>query len=398
MTDCFPSSNILRKKELITLIESFKQALNSPTFCKWEEDSIKILQKAKLEKQTYVKYMQRRSRLPPEVWQNYLDVWNKYYDKEIKKKQDECQNKKTSYQNNIKELEEQVACLERNEKLQKIKQKSNATNTISKNAVSNFSLVKKNINIQSVNESIIKEDQSLNNTINQPNYSTECELLFELSNPAYLPCIDNIVYNTACITDTKIKYISLFKGNNSDEVREFVRNRLQFFNIMDIIIPDSECNSNTPTSTPIPTPTIVPTATPTITVIPITPTINITPTPSYVTPDCEKQYAIEFSLAPCERKDNILTVTNNFATPAEFYAEGDCGDEIIFNGQIYEEKQHIYPWYTDVCGLGLPLNGNHHFVYSKILQPGESITIGGRDNGFGGGTSGFYKLCPASEI
>lgn len=112
------------------------------------------------------------------------------------------------------------------------------------------------------------------------------------------------------------------------------------------------------------------------------------------TPDCNTQYPIEFSLTNCQRTDNILTVTNNYAIPVTFYAEGDCGDEIIFNGQIYEEGQHIYPWPVDACGLGLPLNGNHHFIYTQTLQPGQSVSIGGRDNGFGGGTSGYYTLCP----
>lgn len=111
--------------------------------------------------------------------------------------------------------------------------------------------------------------------------------------------------------------------------------------------------------------------------------------------DCEPQpIPIAFSLSPCQRIDAIMTVTNNFNVPAQFYAEGSCNDEIIFNGQIYEEREHIFPWYQDFCGLGLPLNGSHDFTYSKILQPGESITIGSRDNGLGGGTNGYYTLCP----
>jgi hypothetical protein len=88
-------------------------------------------------------------------------------------------------------------------------------------------------------------------------------------------------------------------------------------------------------------------------------------------------------------------VTNNFSVPALLRVTGSVNDEFLIDGQIYEPGAYRYPW----GGLGFPCgtnnqsNGAHTITpYERVLQPGESVTFGGKDNGFGGDVDGDWTL------
>jgi hypothetical protein len=98
-------------------------------------------------------------------------------------------------------------------------------------------------------------------------------------------------------------------------------------------------------------------------------------------------------LGNCERIDNVSKVTNNFKTKALLEAAGDANDEIIINGQIYQAGVFPFNWSSFSGGCSVDGdNGAHAWSYSKILQPNESVTFGGKDNGFGGGVNGSWTL------
>jgi hypothetical protein len=98
-------------------------------------------------------------------------------------------------------------------------------------------------------------------------------------------------------------------------------------------------------------------------------------------------------LGSCERIDNVSKVTNKFKTQALLEATGGANDEVIINGQIYQARQFPFNWSSfGVCGSADGDNGGHAWSYSKILQPNESVTFGGKDNGYGGEVNGSWTL------
>jgi hypothetical protein len=98
---------------------------------------------------------------------------------------------------------------------------------------------------------------------------------------------------------------------------------------------------------------------------------------------------ISGNVAECASVSNIATITNNYSTPALLEASGGIDDDLLINGSIYEAGQYPFPWgaYGSPCGSDGTTNGAHFWSYSVVLAPGESITFGCKDNGFGGG---FY--------
>jgi hypothetical protein len=115
--------------------------------------------------------------------------------------------------------------------------------------------------------------------------------------------------------------------------------------------------------------------------------------PNAVPEDPKREGYYDGSLYECENNPNMYTITNELESTAELSVIGLAADEVIINGEIYEEGQHIFSWPFDPCGIGLPMNGNHSYSFSTILLPGESVTFGGRDNGFGGGITVNWTLC-----
>lgn len=85
------------------------------------------------------------------------------------------------------------------------------------------------------------------------------------------------------------------------------------------------------------------------------------------------------------------TITNTFLFPAIFKITGGVDDDVLFNDVIYEDGK--YPFFPpNYCGAGHGTNGSHSFSYTKILNPGESINVKGRDNGFGGSLNANWTL------
>jgi hypothetical protein len=72
------------------------------------------------------------------------------------------------------------------------------------------------------------------------------------------------------------------------------------------------------------------------------------------------------------------------------WEDGVADDDVIIDGFVLEDGQHPY-YDPPICGHG-GVNGGHNWSYTKILGPGESISIGGRDNGAGGGVSFSWSL------
>lgn len=94
----------------------------------------------------------------------------------------------------------------------------------------------------------------------------------------------------------------------------------------------------------------------------------------------------------------VQTITNTFSTSGVFAISGGVNDDILFNGSIYEPAQ--YPGYigSSPCfppgsNIGI-LNGAHNFNYTTVLSSGQSITIGVRDYGAGGGINASWSLTP----
>lgn len=93
--------------------------------------------------------------------------------------------------------------------------------------------------------------------------------------------------------------------------------------------------------------------------------------------------SFNFPLGLFEIKQSGYSVTNTFSVPATFILNGGADDDILINGQVYEDGK--YPYFG-------PLNGSHSYSYETLLQPGETIVFGGRDNGFGGSVNGSWKM------
>lgn len=114
-----------------------------------------------------------------------------------------------------------------------------------------------------------------------------------------------------------------------------------------------------------------------------------TPTPAYSISGNFSQ-----SLSSCQRIDVVATITNTSNTPAQLIMSGNAADEVIINGSIYEAGMYPFPWssYGSPCGSVDGDNGNHAYSYTTILQPGESLTVGGKDNGYLGSIDGSWTL------
>jgi len=98
-------------------------------------------------------------------------------------------------------------------------------------------------------------------------------------------------------------------------------------------------------------------------------------------------------LADCQRIDNVHVVTNNFRVPALLTVFGGANDEVIINGDIYQPGIYPFNWSSyNVCGSVDGDNGSHGYSYEKLLQPGNSVTFGGKDNGYGGEVGGSWVL------
>jgi hypothetical protein len=116
-------------------------------------------------------------------------------------------------------------------------------------------------------------------------------------------------------------------------------------------------------------------------------------------PPCDTESgSFDRSLGGCERVEDVATVTNNFAVEAYLTASGNVDDELLIDGNIYQEGKFPFQWefYGSPCGSTNSSNGNHDWSFKKTLQPGESVKFGGKDNGYGGGVSGSWTLttCP----
>lgn len=100
------------------------------------------------------------------------------------------------------------------------------------------------------------------------------------------------------------------------------------------------------------------------------------------------------SLGGCQQITAVATVTNTLAVPALLEASGGANDEILINGSVYEPGKYGFNWnaYGQPCGSQTGDNGSHSWSYSKVLAPGESVTFGGKDNGFGGNVSGNWTM------
>jgi hypothetical protein len=109
---------------------------------------------------------------------------------------------------------------------------------------------------------------------------------------------------------------------------------------------------------------------------------------------CSKDGSISRSFGQCERIDEIVTITNDLGSAASFIISGMVDDDVLIDGQIYQEGQFAFPWsaYGGPCGSTDNSNGAHNFSFSKMLQPGESVKIGGKNNGYGGGITATWTL------
>lgn len=101
------------------------------------------------------------------------------------------------------------------------------------------------------------------------------------------------------------------------------------------------------------------------------------------------------NVGPCESAQ-VVTITNNFSTSGRLEIFGGVDDEVLINGQIYQPGRYPFSWdyYGSPCGSNNSTNGAHEFSYVKILAPQESINVGVKDNGGGGGIDAEWVLTP----
>lgn len=107
------------------------------------------------------------------------------------------------------------------------------------------------------------------------------------------------------------------------------------------------------------------------------------------------------ALTVCQVRPVIGTITNTTQAKKLLTINGQppfggVDDEVLINGAIYQPGQFPFPWslYGNPCGSVTGDNGGHNFTYIAILNPGQSITVGARDRGFGGGlTCGWTLEC-----
>lgn len=101
------------------------------------------------------------------------------------------------------------------------------------------------------------------------------------------------------------------------------------------------------------------------------------------------------ALGVCATITNVETVTNTFAVAALVTVNASVDDEFLIDGEIYEPGVYAFGWqnFGSPCGSTNQSNGSHSITeYTQVLQPGESVTFGGKDNGFGGAISGSWTL------
>jgi hypothetical protein len=113
-------------------------------------------------------------------------------------------------------------------------------------------------------------------------------------------------------------------------------------------------------------------------------------------PCCEltERGGIYAGLKVCQIIGSIQTITNDFEYDALLTITGSVDDDVIIDGQIYEEGKYGFPWdaVDNPCGSKSGDNGAHEFTYTKVLAPGESVTIGAKDNCCGGGINATWTL------
>lgn len=76
-----------------------------------------------------------------------------------------------------------------------------------------------------------------------------------------------------------------------------------------------------------------------------------------------------------------LVLTNPISLPMLLTASGIVNDDVIINGSIYQPNEYAIDWDGCTRCPGGSNNGPHSWKYIKVLQPGESVTFGARDNG-----------------
>lgn len=105
------------------------------------------------------------------------------------------------------------------------------------------------------------------------------------------------------------------------------------------------------------------------------------------------------SLSGCQQISSIATATNTLGVPALLEASGGADDEVLIDGSVYEPGKYGFYWdyYGQPCGSKTGDNGGHNWSYSRVLAPGESVTFGGKDNGYGGGVSGSWTISSCFE-
>lgn len=129
---------------------------------------------------------------------------------------------------------------------------------------------------------------------------------------------------------------------------------------------------------------------------------NGNPLPGYpIEQDCNENCcktetgSFSSSLTACQSLPALATVINNFDVPALLTVNGSADDDFLIDGQVYEPGAYPFNWanFGSPCGSTNQTNGSHRISeYTRVLQPGESVTLGGKDNGFGGGVSGSWTL------
>jgi hypothetical protein len=107
-----------------------------------------------------------------------------------------------------------------------------------------------------------------------------------------------------------------------------------------------------------------------------------------------KSGTISGSIDGCGQIDTVETVTNDTGRDAWLKASGSVDDDVLIDGEVYQEGQFPFPWenYGSPCGSTNSTNGAHDWTFSKKLGPGQSVRFGIKNNGYGGGITGTWTL------
>jgi hypothetical protein len=112
-----------------------------------------------------------------------------------------------------------------------------------------------------------------------------------------------------------------------------------------------------------------------------------------------KSGTISGSIDGCGQIDTVETVTNDTGRDAWLKASGSVDDDVLIDGEVYQEGQFPFPWenYGSPCGSTNSTNGAHDWTFSKKLGPGQSVRFGIKNNGYGGGITGTWTLNSCEE-